>query len=268
MINPSGDLKKLNIDIVRQLAESLMLLNGKTTPLEVKLALREHGYFALQSEVSDYLSTVAAEMEWYYEFNGTYRRYFLELAAEGDVVRNMEREELARELANQMGLPMDTYLKYLPYFNSKPVQCRLSYYGVHKMERQRADFILHDQISKGHFLWYKEAGYVFSFDVSQSGEQLQRILRRADWDALHAGHESAFLLGERLTKERAFLFSGEEMGCFQLLRKKEIEITRLQVFNSKLYRVEIIFEDGSELNLKRSELDLKRELLPLARKLL
>ena len=267
MINPFSGLKQINVEIVRQIAESLMLLNGKTTTLEVKLALREEGYYALQSEVSAYLSAVAAEMEWYFQFNGTYRRYFLEPVA-GNTVENMGREELAEELAAQAGLPTEIYLEYLPFFKQKAVRCRLSYHGVHKTERQQADFILHDQISKGHFLWYKEAGYVFTFDVGRSKESLQHILRGASWDGLHYSQYSAFLLGERLLKERAFLFSGEEMGCYQLLRKQELEITRLQVFNSKLYRVEILFEDGQELNLKRSELDLKSELLPLARKIL
>lgn len=71
-------MKALNKEIVKIVAENLMLENGTTTTLEVKTKLREKNYFALQSDVSVMLDHISQEEGWNYGDNGTYRTYHFE----------------------------------------------------------------------------------------------------------------------------------------------------------------------------------------------
>lgn len=268
MTGPYNQLKSLSQEAVRQMAESLMLLNGFTTTLDVKMALREQGYAALQADVSAYMDELAAELEWYYQYNGTYRIYLLDPAME-ELWNNQQEQQLLEEKASAFGLPLNLYIDYRTYLESLPEWCRLSYFGIRKTERQLAEFMLDGQVVKGYFLLHKDAGYEFSFDWEEQAMELNNILHTSQWDAVHTKYNSNFLLGERVINEEAFLASGEAMGNYRLRKKhSRSQLRFMQVSNARLYKVEIRFKDGKTLCLDRSQLDLKSELLPLTRKLL
>jgi|GEM_PF-2259582 len=57
------------------IAERLLLSNGRTTTLEVKLELRRQGYIAYQSDISFFMDQLAAELDWPYTSNGRNRVY-------------------------------------------------------------------------------------------------------------------------------------------------------------------------------------------------
>lgn len=268
MTGPYHQLKGLNQEAVRQMAESLMLLNGFTTTLDVKIALREQGYYAPQKEVSAHMEKLAANLEWYYQFNGIYHIYLLDPEME-DLWNEHQEQQLLEENARRFGLPLNLFLDYREYLEALPEWCRLSYFGIRKTERQPARFMLNDQIVNGYFLLHKDAGYEFCFDWKESALTLNNILHASQWDGLHTNCTSSLLLGERSVSEEAHLASGERMGHYRLHNKlDQSQVCFMQVSNARLYRVDIRFKGGRQLTINRSQLDLKTELLPLTRKLL
>jgi hypothetical protein len=68
-------LKPLNRESVRMAATMLILAEGSTTPLNVKLYLRDRGFRAGQSEVSSWLFRIATREGWIISDNGTFRVY-------------------------------------------------------------------------------------------------------------------------------------------------------------------------------------------------
>lgn len=64
-------MKRMTNSDVKDVAEELITLNGTTTTLEVKQALRLKGFFALQDEVSSAMSSLGFN----FTENGTYRTY-------------------------------------------------------------------------------------------------------------------------------------------------------------------------------------------------
>jgi hypothetical protein len=71
-------MKTLDREIVKIVAENLLIENGKTTTLEVKNKLRAKNYFALQADISVLLADISQEEGWQYEDNGVYRTYRFE----------------------------------------------------------------------------------------------------------------------------------------------------------------------------------------------
>ena len=72
-------MENVNFTIVKKVFFSLLFKNKKTTSLDVKLALREKGYFATQNEVSYYLSNIGNNeyLPFHITFNGKYKEYVL-----------------------------------------------------------------------------------------------------------------------------------------------------------------------------------------------
>ncbi len=65
---------------VKRAADTLMLLNGETTTLEVKKFLRLEGYIAFQQEISDMMDYIAKTYgNWVYTCNGKFRTYTFEI---------------------------------------------------------------------------------------------------------------------------------------------------------------------------------------------
>jgi len=71
-------MKMLSKEIVKIVAENHLLEFGKTTSLDVKNDLRNKGFYAVQSDVSSYLDTIAYEESWRYVDNGKFRVYHLD----------------------------------------------------------------------------------------------------------------------------------------------------------------------------------------------
>jgi hypothetical protein len=69
--------KRPNKNTIRKAAEHLMAIYGATTTLEVKKYLRAQGYIAFQYYISSKMDVICAECNWHYEFNGTFRIYFI-----------------------------------------------------------------------------------------------------------------------------------------------------------------------------------------------
>ena len=69
-------LKSLNRQSVRMAATMLMLAEGSTTTLNVKLYLRDRNFRAGQSEVSSWLFRIATRERWTINDNGTFRVYY------------------------------------------------------------------------------------------------------------------------------------------------------------------------------------------------
>ncbi|HRK74037.1 MAG TPA: hypothetical protein PLL64_07160 [Rhodothermales bacterium] len=67
--------KKISVSAVREAAHQLMKDNGTTTTLEVKLTLRQRGFWAVQMEVSAIMEKVAAQEDWFWQCNGRFRQY-------------------------------------------------------------------------------------------------------------------------------------------------------------------------------------------------
>ena len=268
MTNPI-QFRQINAEIVRQMAESLMLLNGSTTIMDIKMALRQQSYKAVQSEVATYMSALAIELGWGYRYQKGYRVYYMDPEAP-HISPEETLNNLFQHQADISGLPLNIFLEYRHYFSLKVEHCRLSYYGVIKSERQLVQFYLHGQICKGYFINEKESGYEFSFnaeDMERAG--VHQLLNGAHWNAIRTPISQKYLLGERSISEKAFLPSGERMGNFRIKKRaSNTTTTQLLVSNAKLYRVDLKFTNGKELVLKRTQTDLKRVLLPLVRKLL
>lgn len=69
-------MKKITKDVVIATMNLLILTNGQTTTLEVKLHLRDLGYTLTQKEVSDMMSEIQKHSDnLSYTENGTYRTY-------------------------------------------------------------------------------------------------------------------------------------------------------------------------------------------------
>lgn len=69
-------LKKIDKQAVRMAATTLILAEGSTTTLGVKLYLRQRGYEVYQSDVSDCLFDVATREGWSINDNGSFRVYY------------------------------------------------------------------------------------------------------------------------------------------------------------------------------------------------
>lgn len=83
-------MKTLNKEIVKRVAENLLIANGKTTTLEVKKKLRARNYFALQADISLFLAHISEEEGWEYECNGVYRTYYLESNFESNMQNGLK----------------------------------------------------------------------------------------------------------------------------------------------------------------------------------
>jgi hypothetical protein len=66
----------LEKEIVKVVAENLMIQYGSTTTLDIKNRLREKQYFALQTDVSALMDEISTEEGWEYDDNGIYRTYY------------------------------------------------------------------------------------------------------------------------------------------------------------------------------------------------
>ena len=62
-------------DAVCRVAETLMLINGATTTLEVKKLLRLEGFIAYQQQVSQAMDNLTQYKNWAYSCNGRFRTY-------------------------------------------------------------------------------------------------------------------------------------------------------------------------------------------------
>jgi hypothetical protein len=68
--------KKLDPLIVRSAATTLILAEGNTTTLRVKKFLRQRGYDARQTDVSQWMLVIGLWENWAIEDNGIHRTYF------------------------------------------------------------------------------------------------------------------------------------------------------------------------------------------------
>jgi len=68
-------MKNLTLDAVKDVTLDLISKNGKTSSLDVKNELRNQGYFATQSTVSDFMNDLYTSREVDYTVNGRYREY-------------------------------------------------------------------------------------------------------------------------------------------------------------------------------------------------
>ena len=80
----SSTLRNLTTSAIITAAEYLMVVNGFTTTLEVKIWLRRQGYMAFQASISAEMDRLAEYRSWAYLWNGTYRNYFLAEVLEED----------------------------------------------------------------------------------------------------------------------------------------------------------------------------------------
>lgn len=72
----NASLKQLTPASVCLAATTLILAEGATSSLIVKQFLRNRGYRAYQSEVSDWLFTLAVREGWAINDNGLFRVYY------------------------------------------------------------------------------------------------------------------------------------------------------------------------------------------------
>ena len=68
--------KQINKEAVLLAATTLILAEGSTTSLGVKLFLRHRGYKVYQADVSECLFTVAQYQGWSVNDNGLFRVYY------------------------------------------------------------------------------------------------------------------------------------------------------------------------------------------------
>ncbi|MBT29039.1 MAG: hypothetical protein CMO01_05190 [Thalassobius sp.] len=70
-------LNPLTVGAVEEAALFLAKEKGHVTTLDIKEYLRSEGYFAMQSDVSEFMKQLAiVDCEWSYFFTGSYRIYF------------------------------------------------------------------------------------------------------------------------------------------------------------------------------------------------
>lgn len=88
-------MNKLTVDknIVKEVAELLININGETTTKEIKTELRDNNYYATQEIVSNFMAQISNEQGWSYTFNGEYRTYFIDK----DVTDTTDDEEVIEE---------------------------------------------------------------------------------------------------------------------------------------------------------------------------
>ena len=68
-------MQTLTKKIVQDVGTHLIESNGSTTTLDVKQELRNQGYWAVQHEISTFMSQLADDGVFKYTDNGTYRTY-------------------------------------------------------------------------------------------------------------------------------------------------------------------------------------------------
>ena len=78
-------MQTLTKKIVQDVGTHLIESNGSTTTLDVKQELRNQGYWAVQHEISTFMSQLADDGVFEYTDNGTYRIYQLSTIATGPV---------------------------------------------------------------------------------------------------------------------------------------------------------------------------------------
>ncbi|QHW00763.1 hypothetical protein [Spirosoma endbachense] len=72
----NASLKQITPSVVCLAATTLILAEGATSSLIVKQFLRNRGYRAYQSEISNWLFTVALQEGWAINDNGMFRVYY------------------------------------------------------------------------------------------------------------------------------------------------------------------------------------------------
>lgn len=97
-------MKTLNKEIVKRVAENLLIDNGKTTTLEVKKKLRARNYFALQADISLFLAHISEEEGWDYDCNGVHRTYYLQISLENSLKKEFQNDLKALLFGLQLSL--------------------------------------------------------------------------------------------------------------------------------------------------------------------
>ena len=312
----SKNLKTIDKEVVLGMAEALMILNGSTTTLEVKIELRKQGYQATQSAISHFMDLLGEEEKWIFDFNGSYRTYaferdtdetfhkylekdgfFWEIVVKGqeqiifygqtgslgDLARNtfdsnrhailnarnqIDKKHAAdfEELEDIRNLSLDLRLKYFAYFKKEVKEVTLSFFGMEKVERHPIIALQDGQEVEANMKRVKNAGYELYFDHPQG---IANLLKRDSWNAVKAGFNDCFLLGEKVMQKQLLDAEGNDLPNASFLRKNgKSELLELNAFNDKLYRIDLLFRDGEVLSLSKFEMDLKRDLLPLAQLIL
>lgn len=72
--------KQLTKSDVYDTAMDLIEDNGTTSTLEVKMELRNRGFFAKQADVSEFMLEIADEEKWSFTYNGVHRVYTIDTA--------------------------------------------------------------------------------------------------------------------------------------------------------------------------------------------
>ena len=307
----SKQLRAIDKEIVLGMAEALMILNGKTSTLDVKKELRKQGYFATQSVVSHFMDILGDEENWVFEFNGTFRIYAFEEDTEDTFQGYLEKDgrfwemvvhgqdqiifhgrlgtlgELSRitmdsnrhailnarhlfdkkledgfeEKEDVRNLSLDLRLKYFAYLKKAVKEVTLSYFGIHKTEYCPVKVQKDGSVQEARMKVMKNAGYELYFEHAYG---VNGLLRSATWEAMNAGFDDYFLLGEKQVESKIYNENGVWDKQYLKSYEADFKTKSLLVDNNCLYRVDFVFEDGEVMSLSKFELDLKSELLPLA----
>ncbi len=64
------------VQAVEDMVEMMFITNDSVTTLDVKMALRAQGIYAVQTDVANAMYQIWQRNMWEYTFNGTYRTYY------------------------------------------------------------------------------------------------------------------------------------------------------------------------------------------------
>ena len=281
-------MKTHTIDDVREVIYALMAQNQSTTTLEVKNELRRLGFQAFQDQVSQMVNTIVLQDNLSSRNNGKFNIYsfgqdtsevkqvYMELGQEfwearaekksitlfsGKVGTDGKQEQLEfyknslaiRELNRltaekmQQGFsqatdprpPLEIRKKYGHLLGKVPVNCSIGYFNVSKKEQVASQLLT------------KNSGYTFTWNITQSRQELTKVLSQPTWNSTSVRYDHAQLLGEKILKT-------EPSGI-------AFQTVQLEVDNTHIFQIELTFDTGEKAVFSKFGMDMQQSVLPLVK---
>lgn len=162
------------------------------------------------------------------------------------------------------GLNLQHRYRFREFIRMRPESCVLSFRRALQKEIYPAQFQLHDQVAKGTLCLDRTVGYAFDLNREEAREFIQPGRQAAAWQVSGEMFNKGFLLGEAKVSESASLTSGERLGRWNLLAVDEAgKQIELHLRAAGIYKAEITYKNGRQLELSHQNWEAETELWPL-----
>lgn len=160
--------------------------------------------------------------------------------------------------------------KYATYLEKTPARYTIGFFNVKASEKLAATITLeNNQTTNGYVIQSKNAGYNFTWELPQSKDQLKHILKASSTIHHQLKYDQKELLGEKVKETKAYNQGQELIAKYQhFIPQNPTEIQEIELSMENVYKIDIWFEEGSQISLSKFDLDIHKELLPVARQIL